>query len=230
MSISNLPWEILSLLGSQAVVTAVLAFFGKAWLENKLQNERAKLDKALQEEKARLEASLQQASYMHKVRFDTEFKIYSELWKELCKVQVALLAFLGHNEKESDRPSLQDKRRNVDAAVESLNSSVEISRPFFAASVAKQLFDLARLAKEQSDSDEKDREERKDRKERGEVLTWTAKMVRERYFRYPKMRRKIDDICESIRMCVTGTVVIERENDEVPYDDLPANTALEPTR
>jgi hypothetical protein len=139
---------------------------------------------------------------MQKVQFDTEFKIYYELWQELCKVRVASLAVGRHN----DSPSLQDKRKkNFDAAVESLNSSVEMSRPFFAASIAKQLLELTSLIKEENDRYEKDREERG-----GRMIT--AKSVRDRYINQNIIRGKIDDICESIRKWFNGTAVTGRED------------------
>jgi hypothetical protein len=220
MSISDF-WQIFT---TQAVFTGLLGgllgLAGRAWLQKEnanlnklLQAEKAKLDKLLQAEKAKLEALLEKSLYMQKVQFDTEFKIYSELWMELCKVRKANDAIHFHSRgNKLDNQSLQGERKNFDAAAESLKSLVENNRPFFAATIAEQLFGLVKLANEARDWDEKDREERG-----GGMIH--AKSVRTVYF----VRLKSNDICESIRKRLWGAAaVFEREDDEVPHNDLPA--------
>ena len=151
MSISDF-WQIFT---TQAVFTGLLGFAGKA----SLQKEKANLDKLLQAEKAKLEASREKSLYMQKIQFDAEFKIYSELWKELCKVGKASDAIHYHSRRKADNQSLRDTRKNFDGAVESLSSLVESNRSFFAANIAEQSFMLIQLANEARDWDENDREE-----------------------------------------------------------------------
>lgn len=178
MGISELSWNVIAIFGGiQAVITGLLGFLGKLWL-----------GRTLQEEKAKIEAAAQKSVYMHKVQYDVEFKIYSELWKELCIVQ-DLMGDMKIHEEESSR---LEKLNKYETAVKRLESLLKINRPFYSASIAKHLGDMVDLTKKETERREE--VEKKD----------THRITGEMFDNYVEMGKATYKICESIRNRLAG--------------------------
>jgi hypothetical protein len=200
---NSLPWDVLALFGGiQAALAGLLTFLGKIWISRILEAERLKLELTLQTEKSKLELIVQKSLHMQKTQYDTEFKICSDLWKELCSVRSSVwnLSFHRDQTAASGSHSLGDKRAAFDEAVTKLDSLTEINRPFFPGHIAKLLFELIGLANKEKQRDDRDRQQRK-------VTIIHAEAIRN----LEAIRLKSDAICEAIRKRITGTVVMEEK-------------------
>ncbi len=89
-------------LGGGAIVLALSAWLGKVWANKILESDRARYQKEIEELRAKyrreveeklelLRDRLEKGQFVHKVQFETEFRIYRELWQKLSKVRNAAL-------------------------------------------------------------------------------------------------------------------------------------------
>jgi hypothetical protein len=202
MNISDLSPRLVAFFGVlQVILAALIAFLGKIWLSRIQAREAAKSNERLEGLKndlaattKKLEAVLEQSIYMHKVHFDTEFKIYSELWPKLRAVKEASLKLSDDLSKDV---SFEERLQALDLAVKELSDGVENQRPFFAANIASELFDLLDLTRKEAKRDADDRRSHPDR--------WIPHVERFRNLRNISVR--CNRVCELIRSRITGEAV-----------------------
>ena len=123
MNIREMPWEVIAVFGGlQAVLTGLVGFLGKMWL-----------GRALQSQKAKIEAMVAKSLFMEKVRFNTEFKIYSQLWEKVADVDNALadMSFSGVDKQSPMESSFAEKRKKYHDSVTRLRHLIQSKRPFY---------------------------------------------------------------------------------------------------
>jgi len=210
MQLRNLPWEVLLLFGGvQTVLTALVGYLGKLWLERTLQSEKAKL-----------EALLEKSIYVQKVQFDTEFKIYSDLWKAVCVVREAIIAaqikITEQDRRVRNTPRQEDVEasRQLDSKLLEFKGLVENNRPFFAADIAKLCIELTNLAEEMkrkymSDlrSAEANAVQEGSRDPLLDAIRIGAAQGRKMREFLDRLTAKTDEICEAIRGRLTGSAI-----------------------
>jgi hypothetical protein len=200
MELRDLSWEVLLVFGGvQTVLTTLVGYLGKLWFERNLQSEKAKL-----------EALLQKSVYVEKVQFDTEFKIYSELWKGVCLVREAIFAAQRKFDEEDRRISTQreiEMLQQLDSRVQEFKGLVEHNRPFFAADIAALCVGLLGSTEELK---EMQISESRPIEPTGKGLlidafaTGVSRGLRGREF-LRGLTVKTDEICEAIRARLTGS-------------------------
>ena len=124
----------------------------KAKLEAALEKDRIEFQAAFDGEKAHLEAVLQASLHKEKVRFDTEFRLYSRLWNKLCRVKRTIHAIEFHRNGATN-PTLDELRNVFDLATERLEKLAEFNQPFYTAKIHEELFAAIRLARDERKRD-----------------------------------------------------------------------------
>jgi hypothetical protein len=173
----------------------------KASLTADLEHQKADLMQQLEHVKGEVHVAAENALYRQKMQFDIEFKIYQELWAKLRAVRSALQRASFY--KAQVEPTSQDwtkRRSQFDTAVRALAEIAEDHRPFFAARIAKDLFDLLELARQGVDmtETERSREMQSSGPQRRSVSSQVTRNL-------DAIEHAADRLCESIRERVTGT-------------------------
>lgn len=103
-------------LAVQIAFTGLVAWFGGRWLER----EKARLNKGI---------------HAHKIQFENEYRLYSDLWDKLISLRAAStnlrLAEIDYAPKKSE----EQRREEFIDAFNAFNQAVERNRPFYAVSV-----------------------------------------------------------------------------------------------
>jgi hypothetical protein len=99
----------------------------------------------------RLRAQLDRASYVSKAHFDTEFRIYQEIWRELVDVRAATLSLrpvLDHvDPQESEEERKRKRGQRFNDAYKKLFTVIETNRPFYPAAIWQRLQELLKIAR-----------------------------------------------------------------------------------
>lgn len=106
MTFSDILYAIggifVSSLGGGAIVFALSSWFGKVWANwilekdraryaEQLEGVRAKYQREVEGELQQLRDRLERGQFVHRLQFETEFKIYRELWEKLVEAKGAAL-------------------------------------------------------------------------------------------------------------------------------------------
>jgi hypothetical protein len=212
MVIQDVTVQLVALFGGiQVVLTGLTAFLGRVWVSRIRDREVAAFTERLELVKTdlaaatkRLEAVLDHSVYMQKVHFETEFKIYSDLWPRLRTLRDASRD-LSFDSREKEKP-LDARRATLNDALEQLRNAVEDQRPFFAANIAAELFELLDLAKKEDQRDAYDRALHPDRR-----IIHASGMRN-----IVTMSRACERVCELIRTRITGSAVALDRAGAVP--------------
>jgi len=173
----------------------------KALLTADIERQKADQMQQLERVKGEVHVTAENALYRQKMQFDIEFKIYQELWAKLRAVRSALQRASFY--KTQAEPTSQDwaeRRSQFDTAVRALAEFAEDQRPFFAARIASDLFDLLELASQGVDmtETERSREIQSSSPQRRSVSPNVTRNL-------AAIEHTADRLCESIRERVTGT-------------------------
>jgi len=79
----NIAIEAIKLILSGGLGGAIVSIVGKVVIDRKLQNQKADQDKQL----ASLKSQLEKKNTVHKLQFEKEFQLYTELWPALYDVK-----------------------------------------------------------------------------------------------------------------------------------------------
>ena len=214
---SSITVNVVALLGGVlscvvGLLGGVLSWYGNKRLERykaslTAENERFKMEmtadmmQQLELLKGEVHVTAEKALYMHKMQLDAERDIYKELWPKLRAVREALQRVAFYKAPSELTPhDWQERRSQFDTTVRALAQIAEDQRPFFAARIARDLFDLLELANQglEVTEAERSREIQSSGPQRRSVS--------------PKVTRNLDAIehaadrlCESIRERLTGT-------------------------
>ena len=147
---------ILLLGGFQVVVTGLLAFAGKIWINSLNEAQKGDISTELERLKAdlgatnlKLQSALDRDLHVHKLQFEKEQSVYAAIWSTLVEVQKAVvqlrpvLDYVQPDESEEER-----KRKRLSAVFEAFNpflDQINKERPFYAEDVYKELHELRSL-------------------------------------------------------------------------------------
>ena len=185
ISSSSSVLEALKLIASGGVGAAIIGLIGKLWVNRKLEQERAKYTKEL----ARLEAELAKKHTIHKLQFEKEFAIYSELWGSLSRLRESCseLVLGGQFTDKSPQELRKEQAAKFARAYTDVAEIVENQRPFYALKVYQDTSKLLGVAWRQMIQHAFDKET---------SLTKRYEQMKERL---DNIRTIIDDIESSIR-------------------------------
>jgi hypothetical protein len=97
----------------------------------------------------RLRFDLARASVVHKAQYETEFRVYEEIWQRLVDVQrtvAALRPMLDYGDpKESDEERRSRRMREFGEAFNAMQAAVWKSKPFYSTAVHRELQELSHL-------------------------------------------------------------------------------------
>lgn len=96
-----------------------------------------------------LRFDLARASLVYKAQYETEFRVYEEIWQRLVDVQrtvAALRPMLDYTDpKESSEERRSRRLREFGEAFNAMQTAVWKSKPFYSAAVHRELQELSRL-------------------------------------------------------------------------------------
>ena len=177
---------ILLLGGGQLILTALVTFTGKMWLSYLNEKQKGEVNKEIE----KLKAILDKQVHVHKLQFETELKIYQEIWSILVEVRKAtaklrpIVDSFDPNETEDER-----KHRRLTEfgnAFQKFIDQVNKERPFYPEEIYSKLRDLIGIVREEAIDYEyskpRDKGYWKKAEENSEVIN-----------------QHIDEICEAIR-------------------------------
>ncbi len=124
--------EILGLLGGvSAVVTCLIAYFGKLRLEKYKSN--------LHSTNQKLKTLLEQSSHVTKAQFDKKFEIYQEIWSALIPLKqytMQLSPMLDQfDPKESEEERIRNRLSKFGDAFKVYRDLIEKNKPFYSEKV-----------------------------------------------------------------------------------------------
>lgn len=141
---------ILLLGGWQLILTALIAFAGKMWLNYLNEKQKGEVNKELEKLKATLDTQV----HVHKLQFETELKIYQEIWGILIEVRKAtaklrpFLDSIDPNETEEERK--QGRLTEFGNAFQKFMDQVNKERPFYPEEIYSKLHDLIATVREEA--------------------------------------------------------------------------------
>src|SRR5262245_26311166 len=88
---------LVSLGGAGAIVIAAASWLGKVWANRILESDRRRYGEELERVRSELETSrrllqaeLDKAVHVHRVQFETEFRVLAEIWEKLAVLRSAM--------------------------------------------------------------------------------------------------------------------------------------------
>ena len=193
-------WEVLRNVAINGVILFPLfAWLGKVWIGRTLERERAKTEGGLQLLRDRLD----RGQFVHGLQFETEFKIYLELWGKLITAHDAAirlrplldLAPKGKSKEEVD----VERAKELHEAYVPFQACFREREPFIAPEVYEALKKLdTAIFCESVDFLDRDARSEKEYWEEGEN---NANLIKE-HTKY---------ICEAIRERIANTTILPEE-------------------
>lgn len=125
--------ELLSGAGAAVLVGPLAVWLGKVWAARILERDRVRyqtqMETLLQELRTRSSKEL----YVHQLQFETEFRVYLDLWKDVVALDQAASEF--REMKISSSKPLEEQRADFMQAHNRLRERVDKQRPFYAPDV-----------------------------------------------------------------------------------------------
>lgn len=169
----SLLWDVLyvvgaiafSSLGGGAIVLALSSWIGKVWANKILESDRARYQKEIEELRAKyrhevdeqlelLRDRLEKGQFVHRLQFETEFKIYCELWERLSKVRNAALRLRPVLEMMPHGKTIPEEKRDRYAHLaETFDPFQEIvvgHEPFYSPAVFQLVRELSKVISNQA--------------------------------------------------------------------------------
>jgi hypothetical protein len=217
------PLETIIATAIASAFAGTLSLYLTSRKQRQFERYKATLQAELEQSKLQTEALLEKSIYVQKAQFDTEFKIYSDLWKGVCVVRGAILGaqrrmadeVIKRTSREGEVETLANVLQQLDGKVLEFKGLVEDNRPFFAADIAKLCVELIDSAEELKEKhmpnlrsaianalpEGRTKDPLLDAVRTGAALGWTG-----REFLRP-LTAKTDEICEAIRSRLTGSAI-----------------------
>ncbi len=141
------------------VLVALFAYLGKVWLsrianreaeqrEARLAELKTHFDRENAELKGKIDVTVQRSVHVDRVRFEHEYQIYRDVWRELVSLREAtlglrpILDFVDPNQSEEDRQ--RERSDSFGAAYRAFQAIVEPSKPFYPPMVYDALAEVRR--------------------------------------------------------------------------------------
>lgn len=192
--------------GVSAVMIGMAGFLGKIWVDKTVQKYKeasdaklSKLQSDLDKASRQLQSELDKGVHIHKVQFEKEFDLYSQIWAQLVEVKWKVLSLRPSFDRVDPSETEEERiKRRLTEFAESFNpfvSLVEKHRPFYPPNVYDALMNLIKISHSEAIGFEyKDRKWAEYWKEAGE--------------NQENILRLIDEICEAIRQRIDRVVAI----------------------
>ncbi len=133
------------------IIIILFFFLSKYLIPIKINKNLAETESRLSEELAKIKSSLSKEQYIHRLQFDKEFNIYSELWSNLIilknSVELSILhegfKNSGVNKKEIEGQILIKLMDNINNA----KGTIENNRPFYSEEIYENALKIVELTK-----------------------------------------------------------------------------------
>lgn len=154
--------EVLLLFGGvQVVITSLVAFLGKIWLDRSARKHQGEIDAQLQRlrsESAERQRSLQHALdrelQVHALHYAKELGVYETIWSSLIDLAKAALqlrpAFDYHDPNQTEDERKNARLKQLWEAGQSYLDQVNKERPFFSKDVYSSLMALQKTIRKES--------------------------------------------------------------------------------
>lgn len=131
---------ILASLGSAgAIVIGCATWLGKVWANRILESDRLKYTEELE----RLRSDLGKTVHVHRIQFETEFKVLSDIWGKLSILRSAMGSLRPTmdivNEAEASEDRLNRRLRRYDEALRVFIEAVDGQSPFYPEDIFQEL-------------------------------------------------------------------------------------------
>jgi len=127
--------NILSILNLGVLI--LLSLFGKNWVNEK----KAEIEKSVNKELEEIKLALSREQFIHKLQFEKEFNIYSELWENLIDLKEAielLIPITDIREAGKSEEEIKEERlKNVRDAYINVQKGITRKKPFYDKEVYK---------------------------------------------------------------------------------------------
>jgi hypothetical protein len=154
---------LLSLGGAGAIVIAAASWLGKVWANRILESDRRKYGKELERVRSDLETSrrllqaeLDKAIHVHRVQFETEFRVLADIWAKLAVLRSTMGALrpVADIIDPDEDPDARLKRRAgaFAAALHDFMRAVDDQSPFYPEDIFRELSEALTIANRESTS------------------------------------------------------------------------------
>lgn len=130
--------NILSILNLATLI--LISLFGKNWINKK----RIDFETSMNEDLEKIKSSLSKEQFIHKLQFEKEFQVYSELWEKLIALRHSTALIIHPSTaKKLDKSNEEDKREKEEILKKVTNSYDEAektiinNKPFYSEEVYK---------------------------------------------------------------------------------------------
>ncbi|MDF0642523.1 MAG: hypothetical protein P0111_00715 [Nitrospira sp.] len=138
---------ILSLGGGGLLDFALSSWLGKVWANRILESDRRRFNEELE----RLRGELNKAIHVHRVQFETEFKVISEIWEKVARVRQTMggirptMDLVDPNEDR--RARLERRFKPFPMALDELIRTVDLHSPFYPQNLFTELSGAIQIAR-----------------------------------------------------------------------------------
>ena len=133
--------------GAVAIVTGLSAWLGRVWAGRILEKDRVRYQTQIETILVDMRTLRDKEVFVHRLQFEKEFSVYSELWRELLVLARALSAF--RVLRDCTVKTHDEEVQNVVTTYNAFKNRVYDHRPFYAPDIydfAKAVLDKAWLA------------------------------------------------------------------------------------
>jgi hypothetical protein len=152
---------LVSLGGAGAIVISAASWLGKVWANRILESDRRRYGEELERLRSELETSrrmlqaeLDKALHVHRVQFETEFRVLAEIWAKLAALRSAMGALrpMADIVDRDEDPDARLKRRlgTFDAALHDFMRAVDDKSPFYPEAILRELSEALTIANRES--------------------------------------------------------------------------------
>jgi hypothetical protein len=162
---------IVGLGGAGAIVIACASWLGKVWASRILEADRLKYGRELERFRSELEAShrvlqgeLDKTIHIHRVQFETEFRVLSDIWAKLSVLRSAMggirpIMDIRDPDEDPDARLLR-RFKSFDEAFSAFLRAVDDESPFYPEEIFKEFSVALQIARRESTSVSVERPER----------------------------------------------------------------------
>ena len=141
-----------SLGGGALIVLGMSSWLGKVWANRILESDRRRFNEELE----RIRGELEKTIHAHRIQFETEFKVLSEIWKNVAAVRQTMggVRPTGDivNPDEDPKERLQRRLKLFQQAFHELIQAVDYHGPLYPENIHKELSAAIQIARyEESD-------------------------------------------------------------------------------
>ncbi len=149
--------DLVAIFGTaQAVLIALVTYLGKLWLARfeqriktdhdvKLKDLEDTYAKGLKRLESELRSAREKSVYIHKVQYDTEAKIYRELWAKLGQLRYYVTLFNASQNQDTNEWQWEDRQKEYLDLFGEFRECIEQNELFIAPAIFKEVNDLLNI-------------------------------------------------------------------------------------